>query len=165
MGYESYADDLDGAVYGGFAGWDVLIDERWVVGAEARYAAPDTANEVTQTTASFVTTGNTEIDDQWGGSVRFGRLVTPSLLAFVQAGYEHFDVDAMTTRRPTPACSVPDVCAVTVQDFSFDEDMWTLGAGLEWALTETIRARGSYVYGESDAFERHRVALGVSYSF
>ena len=162
VGYENYSDDLDGGVYGMFAGWDVPLSERWIIGVEARLAAPDASFSSSHDTGTGTAVSNVELNSQYGIGARIGHLVTKSTLLYGQVGYEHFDVDAAITTTPKPPCTQ---CAPTINDFSLDEDMLTLSAGVEQAVTERIRGRIVYTYGDGDAYDRHRVSLGLAYRF
>lgn len=56
-------------------------------------------------------------------------------------------------------------CTPTVQDFSFDEDLWTIGAGVEVALSEQFTLRGAYTYADGDAYHRHGLTAGLALQF
>ncbi|MCT2399852.1 porin family protein [Novosphingobium mangrovi (ex Huang et al. 2023)] len=162
VGYERLSDDLDGGVYGLFAGWDVPVSANWVIGIEGRLAAPDTSFRLTRETGAGTAVSSVDVNSQYGIGARIGYLVGKNTLLYGHAGYERFDVDSTIVTTPTPPCVQ---CNPTLADFSFDEDMVTLGAGIEHAVTDRVRTRIVYTYGDGDAFERNRVSLGVAYQF
>jgi hypothetical protein len=59
-----------------------------------------------------------------GHSVRFG-----------EAGYESLRLNGIRTVRAA-ACVPPNGCQISRVDCSFKEDLWTIGVGAEWALTD-----------------------------
>lgn len=161
-GYESYSGDLDGVTYGAYAGWNVRLGNGWVVGPELRFSETSAKAVETSSTPSAVTVSRVAVNNQFGGQLRVGRLVTPSTLLFVTGGYERFDVDATTTRTPRAPCTV---CTPVVSDFSFREDVWTAGAGVEWAMNARLRLRASYTYADGEAYHRHGVAAALAVQF
>lgn len=161
-GYERLSKDLDGGVYGMFAGWNVPVSDRWIIGLEGRMAAPDSSFRHSRNTSTGTAISALDVNAQYGVGARLGHLVIKNTLIYGQVGYERFDVDATMTRTPTPPCIQ---CAPTVADFSFDEEMLTLGIGVEHALTDKIRARVVYTYGDGGTYERNRVSLGAVYKF
>lgn len=161
-GYEDFTDDLDGGVYGGFAGWDIPVFDNWVFGIEGRLAEPDSSFRMSRDTATGTAVSAIDLNEQYGASLRLGRVFGERTLVFGQIGHEWFEVDATITHTPNPPCQQ---CASTVDDFSFDEEMPTYGAGIEHALTSKVRARLVYTYGDGDAYERNRLSVGVAFAF
>lgn len=161
-GYEDFSDNLDGGVYGVFAGWDVPVFNNWVVGVEGRLAEPESSFRLSRDTGAATAVSAVDLNEQYGAGLRFGRLFGDRTLIFGQAGHEWFEVDAAITSTPTPPCQQ---CAPTINDFSFDEEMPTYGAGIEHALTSKVRARLVYTYGDGDAYERNRLSIGIAYAF
>ncbi|MEO1964775.1 outer membrane beta-barrel protein [Hyphomonas sp.] len=161
-GYEDFSDDLDGGVYGVFAGWDIPVFDNWVIGIEGRLAEPDTSFRLSRDTGTATAVSAVDLNEQYGASLRFGRLFGERTLVFGQVGHEWFEVDATITTTPTPPCQQ---CAPTLNDFSFDEEMPIYGAGIEHALTEKFRTRLIYTYGDGDAYERNRLSMGIAYAF
>lgn len=160
--YDSYSDGPDGAALAAIVGYDVKFADVWVAGGEVRSSSPDVGSSSTRTTGGFETIATVDIEDQLGASVRFGRLMTPTLLLFGQIGYERFDVNSKVTRRQLPPCTA---CDPTLLDFSFEENQWSFGVGAEWAASERTRVRARYVRGDSDAFENDRGSLALLVQF
>ena len=95
---------------------------------------------------------------------RIGYAVSDDVLLFAQGGYERLDIDAVRTVR-AQACVPPNGCLISRTDFSFDEDMWTAGVGVDWAATENLRLRAQYTYGDSDSYDRNRLSLAAAFQF
>jgi outer membrane immunogenic protein len=161
-GYETFPEDIDGGIYGAYAGWDVAITDNWVIGLEGRIAEPGASFRLSRDTGTGTAVSKVDLDSQYGISARLGRVFAENTLVFAQIGYEQFDVDASITTTPKPPCTQ---CAPTINDFSFEEEMPTIGAGVERALSEKIRARVVYTYGDGDAYERNRFSVGLAYRF
>lgn len=163
---ESYDPAPEGeVVYALTAGWDARIAPQWVVGAGLRYTIDGvSASETSQTPGGALQTTDVSIENQWGVSARVGRVLGDRVLVFAEGGYERFDVDARRTLRAA-VCAPPNGCVISRGDFSFEEELWTVGAGVEWALTDHLRLRGAYAYGDSEALERNRFSLAAAYQF
>ena len=163
---ESYDPTPEGeAVYALAAGWDVAFARGWVVGAGVRYTLDGvSASETTLTPGGLLQTADISIENQWALTGRVGRVFGDTVLVFAEGGYERFDVDAQRTVR-AQVCAPPSGCVVTRGDFSFEEELWTIGAGVEWAATDHVRLRGVYSYGDSEALERNRFSLAAAYQF
>jgi hypothetical protein len=81
-----------------------------------------------------------------------------------EAGYERLRLNAVRTIR-AEVCVPPNGCQISQEDFSFNEDLCTIGVGAEWAITDHLRLRGQYTYGDSTAFGWNRLSLGVAWQF
>ncbi len=160
-GYEDYSGDLSGATYKAYAGWNIRLGKDWVLAPEVSIGDSTASNTEVRETATFTETAAVGIDRQIGANLRFGRLVSDNVLVYAAGGWERFEVDAATTRRAKPCNN----CTPTVQDFSFDEDLWTVGAGVEVALSERIALRGAYTYADGDAYHRHGLTAGLALQF
>lgn len=165
VAYEDYGANVDGETIAAVAGWDLAVGEKAVIGIEARYNLHDVeSSQTSRTPAGFNQTADVAIDENWGVAARVGVAVTDNLLLFGQGGYEHLDIAAFRTVR-ADACVPPTGCVISRTDFSLSDDMWTIGAGLEWAATENIRLRAQYTYGESDSYDRNRLSLAAAFQF
>lgn len=161
--YEDY-DGAEGEAFAVTAGWDFTGDADWVVGAGVRFTLDGVEDGQRQALGVNVSTTNVAIEDQWGVTARAGRVFGDRVLVFGEIGYEQFHVRAIRDLR-AQVCAPPSGCLISRLDGSFDEEMVTVGAGAEWAVTDTVRLRGTYTYGDSDAFERNRFAVGGAYKF
>jgi outer membrane autotransporter protein len=147
------------------AGWDFAAGSDWVAGVGLRAVVSGVDETETTTSASAIATSRVQLEDQWNLSGRIGYRATPQVLVYGELGYERVHVNAVRTVRPLPGCVPASSCTPTRNDFSFDEDLWTAGLGIDWSVTDRVRLRGSYSYGDSTAFERNRLAVGLSYAF
>jgi outer membrane autotransporter protein len=165
VAYEDFGSGTNGATVSALAGWDIALGGQWVLGATGRYAFVGVdGSEATTTPGGLVQTADVSVRDNWGLSARIGHVVGSRLLIFGEAGYENLRLNAVRTVRPA-ACVPPASCQTSRQDFSFNEDLWTVGVGAEWALTPNLRLRGQYTYADSKAFDRNRLSLGVAWQF
>lgn len=165
VAYEDFGSGTDGATVAALAGWDFAVGKNWVIGATGRYALNGVdGSETTETPSGLFQTADVSIRDNWGLAARVGHVVGNNVLIFGEAGYESLRLNAIRTVRAA-ACVPPNGCLISREDFSFNEDLWTLGVGAEWALTENLRIRGQYTYGDSKAFDRNRLSLGIAWQF
>lgn len=165
VAYEDFGSGTDGATVTGLAGWDFAVGNKWVIGATGRYAFVGVdGSETTETPGGLLQTADVSIRDNWGLAARVGHVLGDNVLIFGEAGYESLRLNAIRTVRAA-ACVPPNGCQISREDFSFNEDLWTLGFGAEWALTENLRVRGQYTYGDSKAFDRSRLSLGIAWQF
>lgn len=163
--YEDYGSGADGEAVAAIAGWDFAIGNAFVVGLEGRYTIHGVSgSETTTTPAGLLQTEDISINDNWGVSARLGYAVSDNVLLFGQGGYEKLDINAVRTVR-AQVCAPPNGCLVSRNDFSFNDDMWTVGLGAEWAVTKNMRLRGQYTYGDSDSYDRNRFAITASVQF
>ena len=139
----------DGAVVGGYAGYNWLLSPRWLVGAEGNMDWTDIG-------ASSGAAGATNPTDlHWEGSFRgrFGFLATPSILLYATGGYSLIDGNLKTLNSP-----------VEVHPTTFGG--WTVGAGTEWALASGIVFRLQYRYSDYGAqrelFPAHGYDIGAT---
>lgn len=165
VSYEDFGSGTNGATVAALAGWDFAVGKNWVIGATGRYALVGVdGSETTETPGGLFQTADVSIRDNWGLAARVGHVVGDKVLIFGEAGYESLRLNGIRTVRAA-ACVPPNGCQISRVDFSFNEDLWTLGVGAEWALTENLRLRGQYTYGDSKAFDRNRLSLGIAWQF
>lgn len=161
--HEDY-DAVAGKSFALTAGWDVEVAPAWVVGASVRATLDGVADTRTQAVGVNKATVETSLEDQWGINGRVGRVFGDRVLVFGQLGYEQFHYSAVRELR-APVCAPPNGCLISRLDGSFDEEIVTYGAGVEWAATDHWRLRGTYTLGEGDAVEQKRFALTVAFQF
>lgn len=133
--------------FGGiFAGYDLKVAPRIVIGAEAGF--------------------DMAVDDRIGGAAgyidpnysfdvtaRAGYLVSPKTLLFVRGGYEN------TRARVSNG--------ITEGHDTFDG--WTVGGGVEREIMDHVSASLEYRYADlgshGNTFDRHQALVGVAYHF
>lgn len=151
--------------YAILGGWDFRIGETWVAGAALRVTIDGaSASETTPVTGGNLLISKASVEDQVGVSARIGRIFGDRVLVFAEGGLERFEVKGSQTIR-SGTCTTPNGCEISRDAFSSTEEMWTIGAGAELALTDRWSLRASYDYGESDAFDRNRLRFGASFHF
>ncbi|MBT0667320.1 porin family protein [Novosphingobium profundi] len=139
-------DNRDAFVGGVYAGYNYKVTPQVVVGAEAGFdmGADDRLRG----------NGNT-IDPNYSFDVaaRAGYLVTPQTLLYVRGGYEN-----MRARVSNGLVEGHDTF-----------DGWSVGGGVERAITDHVSARLEYRYSDlgnnGNDFDRHQALFGVAYNF
>jgi opacity protein-like surface antigen len=162
-GYEDY-DGAEGETIALHAGWDFSAAPNWIVGASLRATLDGVADGQTEALGVNIATTRVAIEDQWSLAARAGHVFDNAVLVFGEVGYEQFHVNAVRDLR-AQVCAPPSGCLISRLDGSFDEDMVTYAAGAEWAITDNWRLRGTYTYGDSDAFERNRFGVSAHFQF
>jgi len=160
--FESYPDDLDGGAATFVVGWDWRFSNDWVVGIEGRFGEPAATQTETTSTTANTQVAKIDLENQVGGAVRIGRVINDNWMVYGTVGKESFDVKAIRTVTPKPPCTN---CNPIRSDFSFSEDVSTLGLGLEWAAAKNWAVRAGYTYADGDAYERNSISFGVAYRF
>lgn len=144
----------DSAVIGIYAGYNHKVTDKIVLGAEAGFSAA-----IDDTVRARSLERPLDIDPRYSFdlSARAGYLVTPRTLVYARGGYANQRIRATLE---TPAGTVRD---------SDNLDGWTVGGGVEYAITPSISARAEYRYSDfgqdGGDFERHQTLVGVSYNF
>ncbi len=165
VSYEDYGSGASGEAVAVVAGWDFRLGKAVVLGLDARYTVHGVkGTETTTTPSQLLQTVDVAVDNNWGVGGRIGYAVSNNVLLFGHGGYEWFDVNAVRTVR-SQVCAPPNGCQISRTDFSFDDGMWTVGLGAEWAVTKNLRLRGQYTYGDSNSYDRNRFSLGVAFQF
>ena len=161
----------DGRVYGGVqGGFDYQFAPNWVIGAEAEYSWLGSGNGGVAFPAGTVITGNT---DQIGSVTgRFGYTWGPALL-YAKGGYAW---------RDSPNIGVTfGGGAVPFATTGNSQNGYTVGAGLEYMLTQNWSAKLEYQYynfgsttftagtpeilGARFRDDEHTVKAGLNYRF
>ena len=148
-------DDRVNAVTGGiYAGYDKLVSDRIVIGAEG--GLDFASDDEIQTTAAG-TTFSVDPKYSFDLTARAGFLATPDTLVYARGGYTNARVRTSLTGA---VASVSD---------SDNQDGWLLGAGIEQQVKKNVSARLEYRYSkfsEDDGKDqRNRVLAGLSYRF
>lgn len=136
--------------YGGAGGFDGVINDRFVVGAEGSYwrgnkwsenCTPGTIGGGTICTKSF---------EELGAAVRAGVLVRPNMLAYVSGGYVNNE-QRMRFSAPRGQTSFSD---------RYRTDGYQLGGGVEYSLTDKYYVNAAYKYSQySDHTARQRAMM------
>lgn len=165
VSYEDYGSGVDGETVAAVAGWDFRVGDAAVLGLDARYTVHGVeGSETTATPGQLLQTVDVAVKDNWGIGGRAGLAVRNDLLLYVKGGYENLRINAVRTVR-SQVCAPPNGCQISRTDFSFDDDMWTVGLGADWAVTANLRLRGQYSYGDSSSYDRNRFSMAVAFQF
>lgn len=146
--------------YGGSAGFDGMLGDKIVVGAEGSFWR---ANKWTQNvTAGDI--GGTIADksfQEYGAALRAGYLITPALLVFGKAGYVN---NEQRKRFDAPV-------GETGYYNHVHTDGYQVGGGVEYSLTQVslplpVYVSAQYVYSNyDDHTARQRVMAGIGVRF
>ncbi|AJA08522.1 outer membrane protein-like [Sphingopyxis fribergensis] len=144
----------DAATAGIFAGYNIQPANGIVVSAEGavNFGFDD---GVTRSQKDAMGSINPEYGFDLG--VRAGYLVTPNTLVYARGGYENIRASVRVLDLEGPRSGKDNF------------DGWTIGGGVERAVTDRISGRIEYRYsdlgGSGTKFERHQVLAGVAYHF
>lgn len=148
----SASDEFNGFLLGTFAGYNFMFDN-FVIGVEGDF----TYNWNDNNYHAFGTHG--EVGTDLAGSVRS------------RVGYAFDRTLLYATGGWTATRGFIDTPA---SDENRTFQGWTLGAGVDWAVTETIFVRGEYRYNDYDDktisgvnidLDQHQATIGVAYKF
>lgn len=144
----------DAGTAGIFAGYNYKVTDKIVVSAEAGFNLGFDDAVSRSRTSSFAS-----IDPEYSFDlgVRAGYLVNDKTLLYVRGGYENLRA----------AVRVNDVAGSRYGKDTFDG--WSVGGGVERALSEKVSARVEYRYsdlgGSDTKLQRHQALIGVAYHF
>lgn len=158
--FESYDDTATTLV----ADWDFAVSSEWRVGLGLRWNVADIEERRSETLGANIQDISVAFDNRRGLNLRLGRVIGERWMAYAEVGHEQYDVDALRVLR-APVCVPPTDCVISRLDASFDESMTSAGVGVEWAATDRLRLRAAYNRGESDAFDRNRIAVAMAWAF
>lgn len=158
--FQSQGTHNDKLGYGGSGGFDGMLGDKIVVGAEGSFWR---ANRWTHNTTGGAVGGT--IDDksfqEYGAAIRAGYLLTPGLLVFGKAGYVN---NEQRKRFDAPAGETSFYNHVHT-------DGYQVGGGVEYSLTQLtlplpVYVSAQYVYSNyDDHTARQRVMAGVGVRF
>ena len=144
----------DSAVIGIYGGYNHKVTDNVVLGVEGGFSA---AVDDTVRAQSLGQALNLDPRYSFDLSARAGYLVTSRTLVYARGGYANqrirntLETDSGTLRS------------------SDNLDGWTVGGGVEYAITSNISARAEYRYSDfgrnGGEFDRHQTLIGVSYNF
>ena len=152
--------------YGGTAGFDGVIAERFVIGVEGSYWRP---HDGTQNCTSGINGGSVchRSFEEYGSAVRAGYLVTPKILAFLKAGY----VNNRQRKIFDPTSNLFYINGQIVgpehgYDNHVHSDGFQAGGGVEYSVTDLVYIDAQYTYsGYDDHTARQRALIGVGIRF
>lgn len=164
--FQSQGEHNDKFGYGGTIGFDGVINDRFVIGAEGTYWR---ANKWTENCTSGINGGSVcqKSFEEYGAAVRAGYLMTPKLLVFGKGGYVTND----QRKRFDPSGSLFYVNGQIVGPETGyynhgGTDGYQVGGGAEFSLTDMFYVDGQYVYSNyHDHTARQRVMAGVGVRF
>lgn len=144
----------DAAAAGVFAGYNYRATDRIVLSAEAGF---NLSFDDAVTRSGRDTLASIDPEYTFDMGARAGYLVTDETLLYVRGGYENMRA----------AIRLVDATAARYDKDTFDG--WSLGGGIERAITEKVSARIEYRYsdlgGGDTKFERHQALVGIAYHF
>lgn len=147
----------DNLGYGGTIGFDGMIGDRVVIGAEGSYWRADGWAENNTSNISGLTSHKSF--EEYGAAVRAGVLVTPRALVFAKGGYVSNEQRKLFVAAPGGS-SYYD---------RFGTDGYQVGGGVEYTVTEgrmPAYVNLQYVYSQyNDHTSRQRVMAGVGIRF
>ena len=123
---------------GGQVGYNWQLSPAWVIGAEADF---DGANiDGSATTSANTFSGNIGSKVDWFGTVRgrVGFLVTPSALLYGTGGWAY--------GRTTASANAAAFGLAALASTSHEHNGWTAGAGLEYAITQSVSFKTEYLF-------------------
>lgn len=151
--------------YGGTIGFDGMIGDRFVVGAEGSVWRPenDETNCATGPAGTFCNTSRYEL----GAAVRAGYLVTPRLLVFGKGGYA-FDNQRNVFTSSNALFYQNGTIVQAPASFTREPagSGYQVGGGAEYSFTDMFYVNAQYVYSRYDNdTSRQRVMAGVGVRF
>lgn len=151
--------------YGGTAGFDGLIGDRIVVGAEGSYWRP---NHGSNACAGF---GGGLLCQQsfreLGAAVRVGYLFTPKILIFGKGGYvNNLQRNSFASSSGLFYVNGNIVGPGYSASQRYSTDGYQVGGGAEYSLTDMFYVSGQYVYSRyHDHTSRQRAMFGAGIRF
>lgn len=139
--------NMDGWVAGGQIGYNYQFTNNVVVGIEADFqwtGAEDSRSFYATVDGPYYQT-NAELE--WFGTVR-ARLgyAFDRLLVYGTGGFAYGKVSGSTTVMGLNGAGAPDFTTAASGSYDKVNTGWTLGAGLEYAITDNWILRGEYLY-------------------
>jgi len=142
-----------GVIGGLYAGYNWQFAPTWIAGIEGDWSWAKASGSFSQAWTAKVppppgTVTNTNMSStlDWLASIRgrLGYLVMPNLLAYGTGGVAWGKIDYSATALCSGPGCVPTYSANAGS--SSTQTGWTVGGGLEWAITNNWLLRGEYLY-------------------
>ena len=158
--FQSQGTHNDELGYGGTVGFDGQIGSRIVIGAEGSYWRANGWSENCTVPAPGVDVCHKSFEE-WGGAVRAGYLMSPSMLVFAKGGYVNNEQRKRLDAPGGVGCYYNHV----------NSDGYQVGGGVEYDLAKgglpaPVYLNAQYVYSQyNDHTSRQRVMAGVGVRF
>lgn len=129
---------LDGVIGGGQVGYNWQFAPAWVAGVEADFDGADIEGKATTTANTFTGSVGSKLD--WFGTVRgrVGYLVTPTALLYATGGWAY--------GHTTSSANATALGLSALASTGTDQNGWTVGGGLEYALNPWLSVKTEYLY-------------------
>lgn len=135
-----------------YGGYNWRLPQMWVVGLEADIAWADKKSStpgIPGLIPAFPANDTVHVRDMWDGGLRarLGYLVTPATLLYATGGASWMQTQAgVTCNSNTGWCGGTNATSNRTDIVSKTVAGWTVGAGLEAAVTSNWLVRGEYRY-------------------
>jgi outer membrane immunogenic protein len=130
--------------FGGYVGYNWQVAPNWLIGIEADLAWGDGSDTQAFVLGVAAVAGDSfTVKHRWDGSVRgrLGLLATPTWLLYATGGIAWQDLEASA-----------NLTGIGAQTNSDTRTGWTVGAGVEAALTANWLARAEYRFSDYDTW-------------
>ena len=148
-----------GGLYGGY-NWQFA--PTWVVGIEGDYAWGDSSELLARLPGAAVTNAgdSTEAKQKWDANLlgRLGYLFAPNIMVYATGGASWIGVEANSI------CSAATCGTALTSSLSTTRSGWTIGGGVEWAITRNWLARAEYRYADYGTWRQTSFAGTVASS-
>jgi outer membrane immunogenic protein len=120
------------------AGYNWQFSPSWLVGLEADFDGSNIDGSATTTANTFTGSLGTKLD--WFGTVRgrVGFMVTPTTLLYGTGGWAY--------GRTTSSANASAFGLAAVASTSNQQNGWTAGAGIEYAITPAVSFKTEYLF-------------------
>lgn len=141
--------------YGGAVGFDGVINDQFVIGAEGSFWRANNWSEICEPGVIGGTVCLKSFEE-WGAAVRAGVLVTPQLLVYAKGGYVNNEQRKRFDAPPTETSFYDH----------YRTDGYQLGGGAEYSLTDMFYVNAEYKYSNYHSHTaRQRALIGFGVRF
>jgi outer membrane immunogenic protein len=151
--------------YGGTAGFDGLMGDRIVIGAEGSYWQPNGNSDACTGFENGILCQRS--DRELGAAVRAGYLITPKILIFGKGGYvNNLQRNSFSSSSGFYYVNGSIVGPGYSASHRYSTDGYQVGGGAEYSLTDMFYVSGQYVYSRyNDHTYRQRAMFGAGVRF
>jgi outer membrane immunogenic protein len=166
-----------GVIGGGQIGYNWQWNQKWLVGLETDFDGTNIRGATTANFGNSVIPFSATVDEhlKWLGTIRgrLGYLPTETLLAYIAGGFAYGRLDHTGTYTNNSIFAVGPVTGGGFAIICFGGPTcaagssgqtatgWTLGGGLEYALTQNLSVRAEYLYVSLDTKPLTETALST----